>query len=76
MAKNPLELYKEHFVDKEFERLELFQLLREKYGAESAIYPGSFVHLTPSFVFPVTTFVEMDKRAKKFVDYTAYQFKY
>ncbi len=68
MAKNPLDLYNEHFVDKEFERLELFQLLCEKYGIRSAIYPGSFVHITPSFVFPVTTYVEMDKRAKKFFD--------
>ena len=68
MAKNPLELYKEHFVDKEIERLELFQLLRIKYGGASAIYPGSFVHVTPSFVFPVTTYVEMDKRAKKFFE--------
>jgi hypothetical protein len=68
MAKNPLELYTEHFVDKEFERFELFELLRDIYGIVSAIYPGSFVHVTPSFVFPVTTYVEMDKRAKKFFE--------
>ena len=68
MAKNIFDLYKQHFVDKEFERLELFQLLREKYGGVSAIYPGSFVHVTPSFVFPVTTYIEMDKRAKKFFE--------
>jgi hypothetical protein len=68
MSKNLLSLYKEHFVDKDFERLELFQLLREKYGPESAIYPGSFVHVTPSFVFRVTTYIEMDKRAKKFFE--------
>ena len=68
MAKNPLALYREHFVDKEFERLELFQLLREKYNIASAIYLGSFVHVTPSFVYPITTYVEMDKRAKKFFE--------
>lgn len=68
MAKNSLELYKEHFVEKDFERFELFQILREKYGFESAIYPGSFVHITPSFVFPIITYVEMDKRAKKFFE--------
>ena len=68
MAKNPLGYYEEHFVEKDFERLDLFQLLREKYGVESAIYPGSFVHVTPSFVFPVTTYVETDKRAKKFFE--------
>jgi len=68
MANNPLDLYQEHFVDKDFERLDLFQLLREKYGITSAIYPGSFVHITPSFVFPVTTYIESDKRAKKFFE--------
>ena len=68
MARNPLELYKEHFVEKDFERLDLFQLLREKYGGEAAIYPGSFVHVTPSFVFPVTTYIETDKRAKRFFE--------
>lgn len=69
MAKNPLDLYQENFVDKEFERLDLFLLLREKYGIKSAIYPGSFVHVTPSFVFSVTTYVEMDNRAKKFFEH-------
>ena len=68
MAKNIFDLYEQHFVDKEFERLELFQLLREKYSVISAIYPGSFVHVTPSFVFPVTAYVETDKRAKKFFE--------
>jgi len=66
MAKFPLDLYQEHFVDKEFERLDLFLLLREKYGIKSAIYPGSFAHVTPSFVFPITTYIEMDKRAERF----------
>jgi hypothetical protein len=68
MSKNPLELYQEHFVAKDFERLELFQRLREKYSIVSAIYLGSFVHVTPSFVYPVTTYVEMDKRARKFFE--------
>ncbi len=69
MAAKPLDLYQEHFVHKDFERLDLFHLLRDKYGIRSAIYPGSFVHVTPSFVFPVTTYVEMDKRAKKFFEH-------
>jgi hypothetical protein len=60
------QLYKQHYVDKDFERLELFILLKERYGIGSALYPGSFVHITPSFVFPLTVYVEMDKRAKRF----------
>ena len=68
MAKNPLEYYQEHFVAKDFERLDLFQLLREEYGVNASIYPGSFVHITPSFVFPVTTYIETDQRATQFFE--------
>lgn len=64
--KDTLDLYKEYFVDNSFERLALFQLLRERFDISSAIYPGSFVHITPSFVFPTVTYIEMDKRAVKF----------
>lgn len=47
MAGTPVEVYQEHFVEKGFERLDLFLLLRDRYGIRSAIYPGSFVHITP-----------------------------
>ena len=69
MAKNPLDLYEQHFAAKDFERLDLFQLLRAAYGVNASIYPGSFVHITPSFVFPLTTYIETDKRAKQFFGY-------
>ena len=68
MKNNPLKLYNEYFIERDFERLDLFQLLAEKYGIKSALYPGSFVHITPSFVYPVTTYVDTDKRAKTFFD--------
>lgn len=63
---NSLKLYEKFFVERDFERLDLFQLLAEKYRLESALYPGSYVHITPSFVFPVTVYVDTDKKAKKF----------
>jgi len=67
MNKNSsLKLYEKFFVDRDFERLDLFKLLCEKYGVESALYPGSYVHITPSFVFPITVYVDSDKKAKKF----------
>ena len=61
-----LSLYKEFFVDRDFERLDLFQLLAERFGIRSAVYPGSFVHVTPSFIYPLTAYIDSDKRAKKF----------
>ena len=52
-------------MDRDYEGLDLFQLLRDRYGVQSALYPGSFVHVTPSFVFPVTVYVDSDRRAKR-----------
>jgi hypothetical protein len=66
MKNDLITLYNEYFVARDFERLDLFELLAEHYDVQSALYPGSFVHVTPSFVYPVTSYVDTDKRAKKF----------
>ena len=66
MNDQTLSLYKEFFTDRDFERLDLFQLLAERFGIRSAVYPGSFVHVTPSFVYPLTAYIDNDKRAKQF----------
>lgn len=60
------EIYKHYFVDKGDERLGLFRLLAGRFGIESGLYPGSFVHITPSFVIPHMVYVDMDKRCKSF----------
>jgi hypothetical protein len=69
MTKDVIGLYKEYFIDRDFERLDLFELLQEKFNIESAIYPGSFVHVTPSFVYPKTTYIDSDKNAKRFFEH-------
>lgn len=66
MAKSMLGLYKEFFIDRDVERQDLFKLLAVRYGIRSAVYPGSFVHITPSFVYPLTAYIDSDKRAKRF----------
>lgn len=68
MRKSVLELYQKHFVDKQFERLDLFQMLNEKYDIGRILYPGSFVHVTPSFVFADVVYVDSDRRAKTFFE--------
>ena len=65
-SKTAVHLYQQHFVDKQFERLDLFQMLAEQYSIERVLYPGSFVHITPSFVFADVVYVDSDKRAKRF----------
>lgn len=62
------ELYRKYFLDRNFERLDLFQRIDEKYDIQRVLYPGSYVHITPSFFFPDVVYVDSDKKAKKFFD--------
>lgn len=61
-----LEIYKKYFIENNFKRLGSFELLRDQFNIESALYLGSFVHITPAFIFPKTCFVDSDRRIKKF----------
>ena len=61
-----LELYKKYYISRNFERLELFQVLSKKYGVRNILYPGSFVHITPSFVFTRCIYLDSDKKAARF----------
>jgi len=58
-------LYKE-YIKKYGERLELFELLNNKFIIKSALYPGSALHITPSFFFPETVYIDTYSKAKSF----------
>jgi hypothetical protein len=61
-----LRLYEKHYVENDFERIDLFRLLVERFGIQSALYPGSFAHLSPSIVIPAVTYVDTDGRCPNF----------
>lgn len=44
----------------------MFSALAEAFTIGRVLYPGSYVHLTPSFIFPTVVYVDTDSRAKKF----------
>ncbi len=67
MNKN-LQIYEKYFVSSQSERPGLFRALKEKYECNSTIYPGSFVHITPSLIFPKTVYIDSDRRVQKFFD--------
>ena len=67
MEKIP-KLYQRYHVVNKDERTELFEIVRTEFGAQSFVYPGCFVHITPAFFIPKATFVDTDKRAKRFFD--------
>lgn len=59
------ELYKKYYKDRGDERLGLFQLVAKQFDVQRAMYAGSYVHVTPSFVIPEMVYVDSDKKAKK-----------
>lgn len=59
---SPPDLYKQFFVDKNDERVDLFRKLVKTYKVRSALYPGSFVQISPSFVIPRVVYVDNDRR--------------
>ena len=59
-------LYQQYFIDKQDERRELFSLLVKHFPIKSGIYPGSFVHITPSFYIPEMAYIDSDRRISKF----------
>jgi len=48
------------------DRWRLFQRIQRVLEAQTALYPGSYVDIAPSFVIPSVTYVDMDKRAPRF----------
>ena len=50
------------------DRLRLFTTVRDNVEASRVLYPGSFVDVAASFVFPSVTYVETDGRAAEFFD--------
>ncbi len=59
-------LYNRYLVEKSFEREGLFKAIQNKYGCRSVLYPGSFIHITPSFIFPDVVYVDSYPQAKRF----------
>ena len=64
-AKGFTSLYDKYYSGRGDERLGLFKLVAETFKVERALYAGSFVHVTPSFVIPDVVYVDSDKQAKK-----------
>ncbi len=48
------------------DRLRLFTAVGQTVDAHTVLYPGSFVDVAPSFVFPAVTYLDEDSRAARF----------
>lgn len=63
---NAIHVYKNYYIDRDNEQVDLFRLLKDTYKITRVIYPGSFIHISPSFIFTDVVYIDSDKNAKKF----------
>jgi hypothetical protein len=61
-----ISLYEKNHLIKDDERMGLFQQLSENYSIEKVLYPGSYAHITPAFVFPLVIFNDVYKKLQNF----------
>lgn len=61
-----IEIYKKYYIDRDYEQIDLFQLLQQQFDINNAIYPGCYVQISPAFVFSKVVFIDSDKTAKRF----------
>jgi len=43
----------------------MFSILADAFPIHQVLYLGSYIHLSPSFIFPAVVYVDTDRRAKK-----------
>src|SRR6056297_2876906 len=51
---------------KRFDRYDVFLELSKNFLIKKAMYPGSYIHITPSLIFPEVIYVDNFKKAKEF----------
>jgi hypothetical protein len=61
-------LYKKYNVDKDYTSIGLFRELRKKFKTNKVFYPGSYVHITPSLIFPNVTYADSFRNTFKFYE--------
>lgn len=61
------EEYNKYFTSRQFDRLGLFEILKNKYAIKKALYLGSHIHITPSLVFPEVVYVDSYEKFKRMV---------
>lgn len=66
MVLDSLDLYHQFYIARDDERLGLFRLIARHYPVQRVLYPGSYVHVTPSYVFPEVVYLDTDKKARRF----------
>lgn len=63
-----IELYNKHHLDKEYTLIGLFRKIKELYNPRRVLYPGCYVHITPSLIFSDATYIDSFRNTHKFYE--------
>lgn len=65
-------LYDKYYTSRGNEMHKIWELLKDNYNIHSALYCGSYVHITPSLYFDYVVYIDLDKKANKFFNNKEY----
>lgn len=60
------ELYKKFYTNIHFDRSLLFRTISTTFPCRTILYPGSSIHVTPSFYFPHVVYIDKSPLARDF----------
>lgn len=63
-----LDLYKKRHIKKKYTLIGLFREIKKKYNPKRILYPGCYIHITPSLIFSDVTYVDSFKNTFKFFE--------
>lgn len=63
-----LDLYKKWNIDKEYTSIGLFRALKNQFTTKKVFYPGSYVHITPSLIFPDVAYADSFRDTHRFFE--------
>ena len=61
-----IDIYRKHYAELQFERAGLFELVQQTFHSTQVLYPGCFVHITPSLYFPHVVYLDQSPEAQTF----------
>ena len=64
----PLELYKKNHLDKDYTLIGLYREIKTMFDPKKVLYPGCYVHITPSLIFSDITYVDSFRNTDKFYE--------
>jgi hypothetical protein len=64
-----------HEYEKKMQRADLFKVITENHQIKTALYPGSYIHISSSFFIPEVVYVDNDKNAIKFFQDESYLYE-